>query len=97
MTTQYLNGATGSSVSSTFTISAVVGTYSLQVGGTFDGAQVDLEGSLDNGTTFAVLEDLTFTSAAIKMGNFFPGPMRLHVTGGGTSTAIDSWVTLNRK
>ncbi|MER9840328.1 hypothetical protein NKJ59_03585 [Mesorhizobium australicum] len=70
----------------------------VQIGGTFGaGGSVTIQGSNDNGTTWATLTDtlgnaLTFTAAGMKQITELPYQIRPSVTAGDGTTSINVWL-----
>ena len=67
---------------------------SIQVLGTFNGATVTIQGSNDDGTTWATLNDafgtaLTFTTAGVKQVTEVTSRLRPLVSSAGASTDLD--------
>lgn len=70
---------------------------SVQVFGTFGGATVTIEGSNDDGTTWATLNDpfgnaLSFTAAGLKAITELPQYIRPNVSGAGGTTSLTVFV-----
>jgi hypothetical protein len=71
----------------------------VQITGTFgSGGSVNVEGSNDGGTTWAVLTDplgnaLTFTAAGMKQITELPDLVRVNVTAGDGTTALNAYIS----
>lgn len=61
----------------------------VQVAGTFDGATVTIEGSLDDGTTYSPLANGEFTEEEIRILDTPPILVRATISGAGASTDLE--------
>lgn len=74
----------------------------VQVTGTFGaGGSINIEGSNDDGTTYAILTDtlgnaLTFTSAGMKQITELPAWIRPRVTAGDGTTALNVYLFMHK-